>query len=352
MKEETAYWLSPKGDILPVGQTHIKYIIDNPQDFKLTSSEIKSIYDKYGESLNFEGKARNEIMLAVLKKGWVRMRFYQTRQRYGWSLELWDFDDYSKNIIYKWAAKGMGLLESTNFGANTSVTIVDLKSYEEKRPEFMWKFEYTLKSIVEGKIYESENTSNIVSNLKLPQFIELDNVDYTNVGNISEASLSRVLSFVQDKEFVIITTYRNDKTKSENKLSNKQLLNDLNSKKMGPYNIIGHFVENSNIDVIEDAFLIVKPDEINSQDFKEYFIRKCNQYNQECVLYSTGGIIFYLMPDGELVKIGTRLVLNKLERAYSTLRKKPNVPFIFEGLKVSKTNMGKDLLYKLGLKWI
>ena len=60
---------------------------------------------------------------------------------------------------------------------------------------------------------------------------------------ISEDSLSRTLSIIQDKDFAILTAYRANFTKSENILRNRKLRAILNELHMGVHQLVGHWQE-------------------------------------------------------------------------------------------------------------
>lgn len=67
-KQYEAFWLNPNGVIIPVSLTHIQTIIDNPVTFGPKREIIEKSFQKYNEPLGLEGKARQEIMLELLKK--------------------------------------------------------------------------------------------------------------------------------------------------------------------------------------------------------------------------------------------------------------------------------------------
>ncbi len=75
-----AFWIIPKKylntaqtPVPTVEITHIDFVIQNPEMFGLTLDQIQETYDKYGEKLRFEGKARDEIIYDLLQKGFVRV---------------------------------------------------------------------------------------------------------------------------------------------------------------------------------------------------------------------------------------------------------------------------------------
>lgn len=73
---DNAYFISPSGEILSVPRHHIVRIYDNPELFGTTRKRLDTLYEQFDESPPCEGQARNEIVLKVLKKGWVRVRYY------------------------------------------------------------------------------------------------------------------------------------------------------------------------------------------------------------------------------------------------------------------------------------
>ncbi len=84
--------------------SHIGLIVEKPELFHLTSKEITDTFEKYGEKLNVEGKAREELIKKVSKEGWIRVRHYQQPENY-WSIQCDDVKkrkETIKNFIY-WA---------------------------------------------------------------------------------------------------------------------------------------------------------------------------------------------------------------------------------------------------------
>jgi len=95
-----AYFISPKGKAVYVGTNHIAYVIRNPKKFGLESNFIKYIYDKHGERMGQEGKAREFIINHLILKKWIRIR------RYGdnfWSVNVYKLEGKMKGYLQKWA---------------------------------------------------------------------------------------------------------------------------------------------------------------------------------------------------------------------------------------------------------
>ena len=58
-----AFFISPSGEIIYVGTTHIAQVISNPEKFGMSFEAIKKIYQQNDERIGLEGKARREILI-------------------------------------------------------------------------------------------------------------------------------------------------------------------------------------------------------------------------------------------------------------------------------------------------
>jgi hypothetical protein len=96
-----AYWISPRGEVLEVGTNHIAVVIKNPKSFGLTTEKIKEVYDRHGEPMGMEGNAREEIILNLLNKGFIRIRRYKN----AYSLNIGKMSKKVKDILQSWAYK-------------------------------------------------------------------------------------------------------------------------------------------------------------------------------------------------------------------------------------------------------
>lgn len=75
-----AYWINQRGKILDIGVgTHIDQVIKSPKSFGLTDRYIRGVYEKFGEPVSLEGKAREQIMQEIIKDGFIRIRLVQNR---------------------------------------------------------------------------------------------------------------------------------------------------------------------------------------------------------------------------------------------------------------------------------
>jgi len=63
-------------------------IVNDPALFNLTTKDIESRFAKYNETVGWEGYARNEIILELLKQNWTRLRFFQRSG--SWRIQIFE----------------------------------------------------------------------------------------------------------------------------------------------------------------------------------------------------------------------------------------------------------------------
>lgn len=195
--------------------------------------------------------------------------------------------------------------------------------------------------------------------------------------NINEAGLSRLVDKVkiEKKDFLIISGYRGEYTNNVNKRNHINIMNYLNSLKLGAYNLVGHWVytddENGTGESVkEQSLLVVRPDTMSVEDFMllidDLLYDKHNNlvkvldpetgdmkaYIQEAILYSIDGEI-YLKYSNErpTEKIGDTMTLNKAGEIYSIMQSKPEVPFVFEGISKPYGWISAHIFKKDGVFW-
>jgi len=95
-----AYWISPRGKLVSVGINHIDTIIKNPKKFGYSTPKIEKIYKKHKEKMGVEGDAREEIILDVVKSGWIRLRRYVNRY---WSITINTLNNKTKDVLWQWS---------------------------------------------------------------------------------------------------------------------------------------------------------------------------------------------------------------------------------------------------------
>ena len=197
---------------------------------------------------------------------------------------------------------------------------------------------------------------NLDDNLKI---LSVDSVDATfNTNLISESGLSRVLDHLENNSFAIITANRGEYDAKENEKRNKELRDILNANKMGSHALIGHWqecqdssIEDYNkcpkdqlVDVVENSFLFPKPKSMSDEDFIEFIASLNKKFEQDgAVVKLSDGSINIVDKSGDYFSIGNKTTLGKISQAYSQYVKKRDIPFVFEGVQVPATLIGKRL---------
>jgi hypothetical protein len=102
MTISVAFFLSDAGDLIHVADSHIATVIQDPERFGLTSAEIEAEYSKHQEKVGVEGEARRELLLRVIRQGWIRLRRYPNRH---WSVTVERFTPAVQELLRDWARK-------------------------------------------------------------------------------------------------------------------------------------------------------------------------------------------------------------------------------------------------------
>jgi hypothetical protein len=183
-------------------------------------------------------------------------------------------------------------------------------------------------------------------------------------GVINEAGLSRLISTIANKDYCIISAFRSGNSLKQNRANNREILQSINTKKMGGYPLIGHWQEAPEgvdyedaapeqlTDVVEESVLFVKPDSMSREEFIDFCVETGRKFLQDAIIIGLQGEgVFLYYKSGGRDKIGDKPSLNKIGQAYSQLRKKPNVPFIFEGTISPVNNIGRMAYKQQNMKW-
>ncbi len=96
-----AFWILPDDQIICVPRTHIQTVIDNPHLFNLSSDYIVSKYAMENEELGVEGRAREQIILELLKDNYIRIRYYPRKS--SWTINVNELSMKSFRILQKWS---------------------------------------------------------------------------------------------------------------------------------------------------------------------------------------------------------------------------------------------------------
>ena len=102
---EFAYWINKKGQLQKPKTRHIASVIENPEWFGETEESIKKTFDKYNEpiSTTVEGKAREEILLRIIKRGYARIRQNVSRRNQAYSIQVNKITPRIEDALFAWA---------------------------------------------------------------------------------------------------------------------------------------------------------------------------------------------------------------------------------------------------------
>lgn len=191
---------------------------------------------------------------------------------------------------------------------------------------------------------------------------------------ISEASLSRLWTKARTHDFAILTAYRAGNDKQRNVALNRDLRHELNSHRLGPIPVIGHWQEcqlmdrngepldwkqcpkDKLVDVVERSYFTARSESITPDVFATIIFNLGTKYKQDGVVIKVDSLglhgVYNPRNRSELVKFSKGIGMNQVAQAYSRHVKKTNVPFVFEGIEVpSSTSYGLKALREEGFYW-
>lgn len=194
-------------------------------------------------------------------------------------------------------------------------------------------------------------------------------------GIISEKNLARLWSHTQDRDFAIVTAYRSnpdndpEEQKRINVSNNAKLRQELNSKELGSYPLIGHWREcplsdipydecppEELVDVVERSYFVVRNPKMPADEFEKIILDFAEKYKQDGVILKlqSKDLFGVYSPKGkELVRFNKGIALNKVAQAFSQYVKKLDVPFVFEGIETPNGSAFVfSAYYNEGFRWL
>ena len=106
---------------------------------------------------------------------------------------------------------------------------------------------------------------------------------------LTESSLSRLLSHIQNRAFGIISACRSERSKKENDEKSQQLKNDIRSNGFGFINVNGSYVENSGTPeetvVKEKSFLVIGDKNVDGGKLLSFLKKEGQKFDQESIFY-------------------------------------------------------------------
>jgi hypothetical protein len=140
-----AYFIHPHGgQVIYVPHSHISLVISNPEKFNLNFDYIKTIYEKYGEKIGLEGRARREILLHLIDNGFIRIRKHKNL----WKVNVKDlYREAAAIFLYRWAKSIVGATNDFNIeviieqrnGGVIKTDLITLASYKFAGRPKSWK---------------------------------------------------------------------------------------------------------------------------------------------------------------------------------------------------------------------
>ena len=192
------------------------------------------------------------------------------------------------------------------------------------------------------------------------------------LGILNESGLSRLITRISDREgniisdFGIITAFRDKYDLKTNLSRNRQIIDKLNTLKLGCYYLSGHWQEKTEDskgidwdvayeqgktkDVVEDSLLVIRTGNISKEEFINLLVSLGNEFEQDAVLIGLVGEGIFNYFNGNPTKIGTKLTLGKISQAFSEMKKKP-IPFVFEGIREPDSNSSRWVFKNYGIKF-
>lgn len=194
--------------------------------------------------------------------------------------------------------------------------------------------------------------------------------EYTGCANgnlLNEATLTRLVNILENKTYAILSAYRKKFSKKENIKRNRILRGILNANKMGPYQLVGHWLEAPDgkkwdevpkselTDTIKRSYLVCKPDDMSYEEFKDILTDCLTIDNevQDCgVIHRAGGKWYLYFVDGTEKYLGDRITFNKIGEVYSQWVKRMDKPFVFECLEEPGSISGKLAFKRFNIKYL
>jgi hypothetical protein len=318
--DSNAYWISPSGKIVPVGQTHIREVLDNPEAFGTTQEEVDTIYKRHKEKKGIEGKAREEIMTAMLIRGWIRIRYNSREDAY--SIELNKLSAKSKDYLCTLANGLIQLNDKRKFSDvkiiefasdyNTvNYSVQDLaKSFLRPRGNKMIK----LTSKLRYKINETHTIDPYKTHTYAWTILD---TDFSEIGvkeRIKSSGLARLYDLMEKSAVAFITAFREYRTLSENLALNKKLESKIRSAGFGFIPIAGTWGNNDQPIQVDRTFAISRP-QLKKEDLigaALELISSDPEYDQESIMVVSGSMAEFYSPAGDLVNL--RLGMDKDSR--------------------------------------
>jgi hypothetical protein len=100
------FWVLNDGTIVKPDSRHILAVASCPAAFGETEASLQETFSRYGQShkSNYEGKAREEVLMRVIGRNHIRIRKNQHKRGQHWSFQLYELTLERAGKMAQWAA--------------------------------------------------------------------------------------------------------------------------------------------------------------------------------------------------------------------------------------------------------
>lgn len=132
------YWIMLDGTVRQVSTSHVAELLSAPTAFGWTRAGIEVVYARHGERLGLEAQAREELIVATVKRGYVRVREHIGRG-HAWNLTIKALDQATLALVAGWIAEIKPAWKTTvpvkAFVVETGEVVVHSALVDLTRPE-------------------------------------------------------------------------------------------------------------------------------------------------------------------------------------------------------------------------
>lgn len=176
-------------------------------------------------------------------------------------------------------------------------------------------------------------------------------VDSFNKNIISKSSLLKLITFIKNKDYIIVNTIENDLSKNENIFKNRKLRNDLIKFNLGIYQLVLSYNDLNNVNFIKRVYLISRPNNYNLKKFKEDILNISKKNLIDSIYLKTlSGI--YLISDNKIKKICRENSFENISKLFVNSLNENILNFEFKGLEIPASNFSKLMFSKNNLSYI
>jgi hypothetical protein len=103
--DKHCFWILTDGVIVKPNSRHILAVVATPELFGETKESLQNTFEPYGQGVhsNFEGKAREDVLLRVIRRNHIRIRKNQSPRNQHWSIQLYSLTKERQAAISAWA---------------------------------------------------------------------------------------------------------------------------------------------------------------------------------------------------------------------------------------------------------